>query len=111
LRQVLRCVEWAITNADTHRDGTRAKALRQALSQFDDAVPNAKDLRDILSHFDDYERGRGRLQRDGQPELLLMYSTNGVSFELTLMHGYSIDVGLAADAAAELTESVLAHLS
>ncbi len=110
VRQVLRCVEWAIKHADASRDGSRSTALRGALRVFDSAVPNAIAVRDILSHFDEYDEGNGKLQRDGRPELLMMYSLDGVSFDLILMEGYSITVATAFEAAAKLAEQCFAIL-
>ena len=110
LRQLLRCIDWAITNADTHGDGSRSKALRAAFANFDAAVPNAKDVRDIIEHFDDYERGRGDLQKKGEPALILMYEDDGSSFQLTLMRGYTINVTKAAVAAEALANRCMDEL-
>jgi len=108
LHHVLRCVDWAIKDADARKEGDRSRALRAARSTFDAAVPKTKDVRDILEHFDAYEQGKGGLQdENGQPELILTTEHDEESYRLTLMYGYTIDVGAACEAAATLTEDAM----
>jgi hypothetical protein len=47
-----------------HRD-----ELRQAISEFEAAVPGANSARDILEHFDEYARGEGNLVKKAMRDL------------------------------------------
>jgi len=43
--------------------------MRNALSDFDAALPNLKNMRDVAEHFDDYAMDRGRNSAIGRSSL------------------------------------------
>lgn len=46
-----------------------SRAMRNALSDFDAALPNLKSMRDVAEHFDDYAMDRGRNSAIGRSSL------------------------------------------
>jgi hypothetical protein len=70
LRALQRCAEMMARElkrlgvAKVHRDH-----LRQAIREFEAAVPGAKSARDILEHFDEYARGEGKLVKQAMRDV------------------------------------------
>jgi hypothetical protein len=70
LRMLQRCSEMMARELKrlgvdkVHRDH-----LRQAIREFEAAVPGAKSARDLLEHFDDYARGEGKLVKQAMRDL------------------------------------------
>ena len=63
VRQVIRCAELARSVLPP----PRRTLVDQALAEFEQASPDAKQLRDVLDHFDAYLRGRGQMFPAGHP--------------------------------------------
>jgi hypothetical protein len=72
LRKLLRAVEWTIREADTTRDGTRSKALRNATRKFEHAVPNADEYRDVVNSLDGYVRQTSQRHHTGVRSVILL---------------------------------------
>jgi hypothetical protein len=70
LRALQRCAEMMARELKrlgvdkVHRDH-----LRQAIREFEAAVPGARSARDILEHFDEYARGEGKLVKQAMRDL------------------------------------------
>lgn len=63
------------------REAAGGEALLEAISAFDQAVPDLIYTRDFIEHFDDWERGEGRRQSVGEDFIRgLGMSTIDVSF-------------------------------
>jgi hypothetical protein len=79
LRALQRCAEMMATELKRLGvDKVHGDHLRQAIREFEAAVPGAKSARDILEHFDDYARGEGRLVKQAmRDEAAAMYWGGG----------------------------------
>lgn len=62
LRHVIRGVRMTQEHLKTE---PAKKLLREALADFDKAVPGGKKARDVIEHFDEYAMGVGYLQQPG----------------------------------------------
>jgi hypothetical protein len=70
LRALQRCAEMMATELNRLGiDQADRDALRQAMTDFELAVPGARSGRDILEHFDEYARGEGNLVKQAMRDL------------------------------------------
>ena len=65
-----------------------AEALQQAITRFDEQVPDIKHARDVLTHLDEYSHGNGVLQRaknssDEIKRVLAREFTSGMGYHPT----------------------------
>lgn len=97
----------------------KVAGAREARDRFDKDVPHAVAVRDVLVHIDDYMLGSGKLQqdeRDGTPARLGRFVAMGFyvkgegTYRLVLAEGLELDVTIARDAAALLSETLMEEL-
>jgi len=70
LRALQRCAEMMARELNRLGvDKAHREHLRQAIREFEAAVPGAKSARDILEHFDEYARGEGKLVKQAMRDL------------------------------------------
>jgi hypothetical protein len=86
--------------ADSATDPTSSQRLRDAISVFDQRVPNAQQLRHALEHFDDYSQGKGFSQKATPWRFNIEWENT--SAVLTIGPGLSLCVADATEAAMEL---------
>lgn len=107
IRNVLRAAVWA----RNHSEGEAMAAIGKAISEFDSAVPRAREVRDIIEHFDEYERGRGDLQKNGSMKSPLEYTARfEEEYLLALADTHKLDARSAKEATVRLAEAVLGIL-
>lgn len=108
IRNVLRGATWAYNVIG----GEPRKMVLAALTQFDNALPDAVDVRDILEHFDAYAQGRGERQKDNSMRNPLEYYVRyEKQYALVLADSHHLDAQTGAAAAMTLADSVLDALS
>lgn len=110
LRQFVRSVQLVQRRAEPEA----SQKIGTALSQFDGALPGAKDLRDWLEHFDEYESGTGNDQkRASNAEPMLTWFARGsdtysVAVSVQGLRDLTLEI-TEATAAAEVLLSAVGH--
>ena len=109
LRNVLRAAKLA----ESFSTGEDRQKISRAITDFETALPDAKDARDVLEHFDDYAKGTGYMQKAqkkaGQPVTYYraFYQRGSGSYLLTV-GPLSVDVRAAKEVAARLPAAIAA---
>jgi predicted DNA-binding transcriptional regulator AlpA len=82
-------------------------AVDTAVISFDEAMPGVKDVRDIYAHIDEYEKGSGRLQKQGRVEQPIRWLERGHRTAVLTVLPFRVEIHTGLASAETLAGDVL----